>query len=197
MVLNPSHPEQGRLRMVMGYAISAILVIIVIIVIWAFNRLVAARQLVNNGWSDIEVQLKRRTDLIPQIVETVKAYAKHEKELFAEVIERRNTALGAGDLSTRSVAEGAIRKPLGRVMALAEDYPDLKTNQNFLDLQDELSDTENKIEYARRFYNGAVREKNTLVQSFPINLLAGLFGFRTREYFEMDEAPDLPATDFS
>lgn len=95
------------------------------------------------------------------------------------------------------MAEGAIRKPLGKVIALAEDYPDLKANRNFLDLQDELTDTENKIEYARRFYNGAVREKNTLVQSFPANLVGGMFGFKTREFFEMDEAQILPDTDFS
>ncbi len=181
----------------MGYALFFIPVILFLIIIWVFNRLVAARQLVENGWSDIEVQLKRRADLIPRIVDTVKAYAKHERQLFAEVIERRNTALGAGDMSTRAVAEGAIRKPLGKVMALAEDYPDLKANQNFLDLQDELTETENKIEYARRFYNGAVREKNTLVQSFPVNLVSRAFGFKTREFFDMDEAPIVPDTDFS
>lgn len=181
----------------MSYAFISIIVFLVILVIWIFNRLVAARQLVENGWSDIEVQLKRRADLIPRIVDTVKAYAKHERALYADVIEKRNTALGAGDLSTRAVAEGAIRQPLGKVIALAEDYPDLKANQNFLDLQDELSETENKIEYARRFYNGAVREKNTLVQSFPVNLVSGLFGFKIREFFDMDDAPILPDTDFS
>ena len=180
----------------MGITLIIVLVVLVILIVWIFNRLVAARQLVNNGWSDIEVQLKRRADLIPRIVETVKAYAKHEKTLFAEIIEKRNTALGAGDLSTRAMAEGAIRKPLGRIMAIAEDYPDLKANQNFLDLQDELSETENKIEYARRFYNGAVREKNTLVQSFPVNIISRTFGFGPREYFEMDEAASLPDTDF-
>ena len=166
------------------------------LIIWIYNRLVAARQLVNNGWSDIEVQLKRRAELIPNIVDTVKAYAKHEKKLFVDVIEKRNTALGADSLSTRALAESAVRKPLGRVMALAEDYPDLKANQNFLDLQDELSETENKIEYARRFYNGAVRENNTLVQTFPVNLLSGLFGFGQSDYFEMDETATLPDLNF-
>lgn len=181
----------------MGITLIIVLVVLVTLIVWVFNRLVAARQLVNNGWSDIEVQLKRRADLIPRIVDTVKAYAKHERRLFADVIEKRNTALGAGDMSTRAMAEGAIRKPLGKVIALAEDYPDLKANQNFLDLQEELTDTENKIEYARRFYNGAVREKNTLVQSFPANLVGGMFGFKAREFFEMDEAQILPDTDFS
>jgi len=180
----------------MGYGLIAIFVIFIVLVIWIYNRLVSARQLVNNGWSDIEVQLKRRADLIPQIVESVKAYAGHEKTLFSEVVEKRNKALSADALGERAAAEAALGAPLGRLMAIAEDYPDLKANTNFLDLQDELSETENKIEYARRFYNGAVRQKNTLVQSFPVNLFANMFGFGEQEYFEMDEAPILPDMDF-
>ncbi len=180
----------------MGYAVIAILILLVILVIWIFNRLVAARQLVNNGWSDIDVQLKRRADLIPQLVETVKGYAGHEKKLFREVTEKRNEALKAEAPVERANAEAALKAPIGKLLAIAEDYPDLKANTNFLDLQDELSDTENKIEYARRFYNGAVRQKNILVQSFPSNLFAGIFGFKAREYFEMDEAPVLPELDF-
>ena len=180
----------------MGLPIIIILVLLAGLVIWIYNRLVAARQLVDNGWSDIEVQLKRRADLIPQLVTTVKGYAKHEKDLFNELTEKRNRALHADALTDRAAAENAIKAPLSRLMAVAEDYPDLKANENFLDLQNELSDTENKIEYARRFYNGAVRQINTMVQSFPVNLLAGLFGFGEREYFEMDEAPLLPDTDF-
>jgi len=180
----------------MGYAVIAILILLVILVIWIFNRLVAARQLVNNGWSDIDVQLKRRADLIPQLVETVKGYAGHEKKLFREVTEKRNEALKAEAPVERANAEAALKAPIGKLLAIAEDYPDLKANTNFLDLQDELSDTENKIEYARRFYNGAVRQKNILVQSFPSNLFAGIFGFKAREYFEMDETPFLPELDF-
>jgi len=180
----------------MGYAVIAILILLVILVIWIFNRLVAARQLVNNGWSDIDVQLKRRADLIPQLVETVKGYAGHEKKLFREVTEKRNEALKAEAPVERANAEAALKAPIGKLLAIAEDYPDLKANTNFLDLQDELSDTENKIEYARRFYNGAVRQKNILVQSFPSNLFAGIFGFKAREYFEMDETPVLPELDF-
>ncbi|NNE56524.1 MAG: LemA family protein [Hellea sp.] len=180
----------------MTWVLFVILVVFAALVIWIFNKLVAARQLVENGWSDIEVQLKRRADLIPRIIDTVKAYAKHEKNLFLEVTEKRNRALNADVMSDRAAAEAALKRPLSRLMAVAEDYPDLKANENFLDLQDELSDTENKIEYSRRFYNGAVREKNTLVQSFPVNLLAGIFGFGAREYFEMDEAVALPDTSF-
>ena len=161
-----------------------------------YNVLVAARQLVENGWSDIDVQLKRRADLIPRIVETVKGYAKHERSLFEDITEKRNLAMAAGNSpAERGKAEGALRAPMSRLLAVAEDYPDLRANENFLDLQEELSDTENKIEMARRFYNGAVRQLNTKVQSFPVNLVAAVFGFRERDYFELDPAdgalPDL------
>ena len=163
--------------------IAALIIAIIII----YNGLVAKRQMSDNGWSDIAVQLKRRADLIPQIVQTVKAYAKHEKELFVEVIEKRNAALAAGDNpKNRGASESALARPIGKLIALKEDYPDLKAAQNFLDLQNELSDTEDKIEMARRFYNGAVREQNVAVQSFPANLLAGLFGFNARDFFEID-----------
>lgn len=173
-------------------AIAASLVVII------YNSLVAARQLVDNGWSDIEVQLKRRADLIPQIVDTVKAYAKHEKDLFVEITEKRNQAVAAGgDPRMRGPAESALARPVSRLLAVAEDYPELKVNQNFLDLQDELSATENKIELSRRFYNGAVRQLNTKVQSFPANLLAGLFGFTSREYFQIDTSDAAqPSVDF-
>ncbi len=181
----------------MGIAVTIIvLFIFAVIIAVIYNKLVAARQLVNNGWSDIEVQLKRRADLIPRLVDIVKGYAKHERDLFGEIVEKRNAALAAGGLGERASAESALTAPLGRMLAIAEDYPDLKTNSNFLDLQNELTDTENKIEYARRFYNGAVRQKNTLVQTFPVNLLAGMFRYGQREYFEMDETIALPDMDF-
>lgn len=180
----------------MGIAAAIIIAILLMVVALIYNRLVKARQLVNNGWSDIEVQLKRRADLIPRLVDTVKGYASHEKRLFTEIVEKRNTAIATDDIRQRAAAESALANPLGRIFALAEDYPDLKSNTNFLDLQDELSETENKIEYARRFYNGAVRQKNTLVQTFPVNLLANMFGYRPREYFEMDEQVTLPEMDF-
>ncbi len=171
--------------------IFAAVALIAIVVIVLFNQFIAKRQMVNNGWADIDVQLKRRTDLIPQLVTTVQAYAAHERQLFEDVAEKRNAALAAGDnAAARGEAESALSKPVGRLIALGEAYPDLKANQNFLDLQNELSDTENKIEMARRFYNGAVRELNTAVESFPSNLVAALFGIGKRAFFEITAAAD-------
>ena len=174
--------------------LGALLLGVVII----YNLLVSKRQMVRNGWSDIDVQLKRRANLIPQLVATVKGYAAHERQLFEEVTEKRNAALSAGDdTRTRGEAESALSQPVGRLMAVAEDYPELKASENFRDLQAELSDTEDKIEMARRFYNGAVRELNTTVESFPANLIAGPFGFYQAEYFEIETAQRaLPDVDF-
>ena len=161
-------------------------------VIFIYNRLVQKRALVNNGWSDIEVQLKRRADLIPRLVDTVKGYASHEIKLFTEVIAARNSALSAGgDVRQRGDAEGRLTGPTTRLLALKEAYPDLKSNQNFLDLQNELTETEDKIEMARRFYNGAVREMNIAVQSVPSNLIAGPFGFTKQPFFEIEPADAL------
>lgn len=166
-------------------AASAIVVTIIIL----FNQLVSKRNMANNGWADIDVQLKRRADLIPQIVTTVQAYASHERQLFEDVIMRRNAALQAGDdPAERGSKESALGAPVGRLLALAEDYPDLKASDNFKELQDELSETENKIEMARRFYNGAVRELNVAIESFPGNLIAGPFGFARRHFFEITMA---------
>lgn len=160
-----------------------------------FNRLVSLRQMANNGWSDIDVQLKRRADLIPQLVETVKAYADHERGLFKDVVEARNKALKAGgDVNARGAAEGAVQRDTSRLIALAENYPALKANQNFLKLQEELSETEDKIEMARRFYNGAVRELNTAIASVPSNLIAGPFAFSQQLYFEIDPADAVAPT---
>jgi LemA protein len=174
-----------------GLYIFAAVAIVAIIVIVLFNQLIAKRQMVNNGWADIDVQLKRRADLIPQLVTTVKAYAAHEKQLFEDIAEKRNAALAAGSNPTqRGEAETALARPVGRLIALGEAYPELKANQNFLDLQNELSDTENKIEMARRFYNGAVRELNTSVESFPSNVVAGGFGIGKRAFFEITSDGD-------
>ncbi|MEL7041357.1 MAG: LemA family protein [Pseudomonadota bacterium] len=163
-------------------ALSAVAITVVIL----FNLLVGKRNMVNNGWADIDVQLKRRSDLIPQLVTTVQGYASHERQLFEDVIMKRNAALQAGDdPAQRGSRESALAAPVTLLMALAEDYPDLKANANFLDLQNELSETENKIEMARRFYNGAVREMNVAVESFPGNLVAGPFGFRSAQFFEI------------
>jgi LemA protein len=171
------------------YITGAILVFVIVGVILIYNGLVQKSQMADNGWSDIDVQLKRRANLIPQLVNTVQGYATHERELFADIAEKRAKAMAAGDdLASRGAAESALSAPVARMMAVAEDYPDMKASQNFLDLQQELSDTEDKIEMARRFYNGAVRELNTRVQSFPANLLAGMFGFSTRGFFEVSMA---------
>ncbi len=168
------------------YVILGVLVALLVFVIILFNQLVGKRNMVNNGWADIDVQLKRRADLIPQLVTTVQGYASHERQLFEDVIMKRNAALQAGDSpGTRGAKESALGAPVGKLLALAEDYPDLKANENFKELQTELSATENKIEMARRFYNGAVREMNVAVESFPGNLIAGMFGFRRRHFFEI------------
>lgn len=169
-----------------GLGIIALLLIGIALI---FNQLVSARQMVNNGWADIAVQLKRRAELIPRLVETVKGYAAHERQLFSDVIEKRNAALQAGDNpQARGAAEGALVKPVTRLFAVAEDYPDLKSSENFLELQEELTETEDKIEMARRFYNGAVRQLNTKVESVPSNFVAGPFGFKKALYFEIVEA---------
>jgi len=166
--------------------ILAIISVIAVLVVVLFNGLVKSRQLTENGWSDIDVQLKRRADLIPRLVSTVKGYAAHERKLFADVTEKRTLALAAGDNpGQRGSAETALSAPVSRLLAVAEDYPDLKASDNFLELQNELSETEDKIEMARRFYNGATRELNTKVETFPGNLVAGLFGFRICDYFEI------------
>lgn len=180
------------------WIVLGLIAVLMSLVVVMYNSLVSARQLVDNGWSDIEVQLKRRADLIPQILRTVKGYAAHEKELFEIVTEKRSEALAAGnDPEKRGDAETQMAKPVAKLMALAEDYPQLKANENFLDLQDELSETENKIEMARRFYNGAVRQLNTRVKTFPILLIAGPFGFTHREYFRVDAADaEQPLVDF-
>lgn len=154
-----------------------------------YNRLVRKRQMTDNGWADIDVQLKRRADLIPPLVTAVKGYAAHERALFEDVAARRSAAMAAGDdPAARGAAESALARPVRRLVALAENYPDLKANQNFLDLQRQLAETEDRIEMARRFYNGAVREFNTLVHSVPSNIIAGAFGFREAAYFEATDA---------
>lgn len=176
-----------------------VLALLAVGVVLIYNGLVQKRALVQNGWSDIEVQLKRRSDLIPRLVETVKGYASHERDVFREVVEARNSALAAGsNVGQRGAAEYQVAAQTPRLLALKEDYPELKSNQNFLDLQEELTDTEDKIEMARRFYNGTVRELNTKIRTIPSNLVAGPMGFKTRDYFEIDvEDAAAPDVEFS
>lgn len=167
--------------------IIVIIVVLAVILIGIYNRLVALRQTCNQAWSDIEVQLKQRQDLVPQLVNTVKGYAKHEKTTLNEVIEARNRAVSAGSVEGQAQAEGMLSAALGKLFALAEAYPDLKANENFLQLQDQLADVENKIAASRRFYNNATSEYNTGIEQFPAVLIAGPFNFNPRDFFEAPE----------
>jgi LemA protein len=172
-----------------------ILIIVAAVAIYAavvFNRLVRARQMANEAWSGMDVQLKRRSDLVPNLVDSVKGYAAHERAVLEEVTELRAAAraLRDDDVAGRARAETALSAALGRLFALAENYPDLKASGNFLALQQELSALEDELQMARRYYTGAVRNLNTLVQSFPSNLVAGLFGFSERAYFELADAAE-------
>lgn len=155
--------------------------------VYIFNRLVALRQRVHNGWSEIDVQLRRRYDLIPNLVETVKGYAAHERLVFQEVTEARSQAAGARGVDQQASAENMLTQGLKSLFAVAEAYPDLKANQNFLALQEELSGTESKIAFARQFYNDQVMLLNTRIQKFPSNLIAGAFHFEQREFFNIEE----------
>jgi LemA protein len=174
------------------YIILAVVVIAALYVVFIYNGLVRSRQMAEEAWSGIDVQLKRRADLIPNLIETVKGYAAHEKTTLEEVVELRNRAqaVPAGDVAGRAQAEGLLGQALGRVMALAEAYPDLKANQNFSELQASLETMESEIQMARRYYNGAARDLNVKVESFPSNLVAGQFGFSKREYFEIANEAD-------
>ncbi len=172
---------------------TIILIIIIGIVAWfilIYNGLIRLKNRVDEAWSDIDVQLKRRYDLIPNLVNTVKGYAKHENETLEKVTEARAAAMKAqesGDAKAQAEAENMLSSTLKSIFALSESYPDLKANQNFLELQKELSDTENKIQAARRFYNGNVRDFNTKIEVFPNNLIAGILNFKKREFFEAEE----------
>ncbi|PIP55591.1 MAG: hypothetical protein COX06_02430 [Candidatus Zambryskibacteria bacterium CG22_combo_CG10-13_8_21_14_all_42_17] len=171
--------------------ILIILVIIGLVVLWAalaYNGFIRLINRAKEAWADIDVQLKRRYDLIPNLINTVKGYATHESSVFENVTKARTAAMGAGSLSDKGQAENMLTNALKSIFAVAEAYPDLKANQNFLELQRELSDTENKIQAARRFYNTNVRDLNTKIESFPSNLIANMFNFPKMEFFELEEA---------
>lgn len=169
------------------YILLGVLAVLFVVFLVLYNQLVSKRQMVNNGWSDIDVQLKRRANLIPSLIEVVKGYAAHEKSTFEDLIARRNAAIAADDnVTKRAEAESRISRDVSRLFALAEDYPDLKASAQFLKLQEELSDTEDKISYARRFYNGAVREFNIAIETVPANMIAGPFGFHAADYFKIE-----------
>jgi len=167
-------------------------------VILVYNLLVKRRQLVNSGWSDIDVQLKRRYNLIPNLVETVKGYAKHEEGVFTKVTQARASAMKAESAQEQAKAENILKDTLKSLFAVAENYPELKANQNFLQLQNDLKDTEDKIEAARRFYNGNVRDFNTMIQKFPNNVIATQLGFTEFTYFALESEKEraVPQVDF-
>lgn len=167
--------------------IVALLGMIIMFVIGSYNGLVKLRNRVEEAWSDITVQLKRRTDLIPNLVSSVKGYATHEKEVFEKVTEARSAIMNAQGVADTAKAENMMEGALKSLFAVAEAYPELKANQNFLQLQQELVDTEDKIQAARRFYNGGVRDLNTKIQTFPANIVAGMFGFQAKEFFDVED----------
>ncbi|OGI95783.1 hypothetical protein A2917_00525 [Candidatus Nomurabacteria bacterium RIFCSPLOWO2_01_FULL_42_17] len=166
-----------------------ILIVLGVLILWAiiiYNGFITLRTRAGEAWADIEVQLKRRYDLIPNLVNSVKGYAKHESSAFENVTKARSMAMGAqGPTKEHAEAENMLTGALKSIFAIAEAYPDLKANQNFLALQNELSDTENKIQAARRFYNSNVRDLNIKIESFPSNILAGIFGFTKKEFFDL------------
>jgi len=169
------------------WILVAIVVLVALFVAVAYNGFVRRRNRIDKAWAQIDVQLRRRYDLIPNLVETVKGYAAHERGTFEAVTQARANAIGAQGVAQQAQAETQITGALKSLFAVSERYPDLKANQNFLALQEELTSTEGRIAYARQFYNETVRSYNTRIQSFPTNLLAGGFGFGAREYFEADD----------
>ena len=174
--------------MIAVWIILGIIVLVALFLWVAYNSLVTLKIRVDEAWSDITVQLKRRLDLIPNLVESVKGYAKHESGVFTAVTEARANVLSAQGVKATAAAENQFEGALKSLFAVSEAYPELKASQNFIELQQELVDTEDKIQASRRFYNGGVRDLNTKIQTFPSNIVAGMFKFASREFFELDEA---------
>jgi len=168
-------------------AIGAVIVLLVLFFVFAYNSLVTMRMRIDNAWSQIDVQLKKRYDLIPNLVETVKGYTKHEKTVFESVTKARANALGAQTVSEKAKAEGELSQALKSIFAVAEAYPKLEASANFKMLQEELSGIEGKIAYARQFYNDTVMSYNTSIQTIPTNIVAGMFGFIARDFFKAGE----------
>jgi len=179
--------------------VVAFLLTVFLVGVTQYNRLVRSRQMAQEGLSGIDVQLKRRADLIPNLIETVKGYMGHERGVLEKVTELRAKSLMAGNLAEKGQVEGMLSRALGNLFAVAENYPDLKASQNFLELQKSLNDIEEQLQLARRYYNGAVRNLNILVDSFPSNLVARMFNFTPMEYFELEEPGDraVPRVRFS
>ena len=176
------------------WIVLGVVVLLLIFAIVSYNGLVRLRNRIDNAWAQIDVQLRRRYDLIPNLVETVKGYASHERQTFEAVTKARADAINAQGVADQAQAENVISGALKSLFAVAEAYPELKANQNFLALQEELTATEGRIAYARQFYNDEVLKLNTRIQTFPTNLLAGAFGFGAREYFEADDTSRGPVS---
>jgi LemA protein len=179
--------------------VLAVIAVIALFVVGVYNALVRLRNQVDNSWSQIDVQLKRRHDLIPNLVETAKGYMKHERGTFEAITEARSKAMGATNVADAAKAEGALGEALSKFMLVVENYPDLKANQNFLALQEELSSTENRISFARQSYNDQVLGFNNKIQMFPSNIVAGMFSFTKRDFFEIEDAAqrEVPKVSFN
>lgn len=185
----------GGIELILG-GVGVLVVVVFVYGVGIYNRLVLKRQSAKEGWSGIDVQLKRRRNLIPNLVETVKGYAQHEKQLFAEVTElRAKTAASDDSLGQRQELEGQLSTALMRIFAVSEDYPDLQADKTFRELQTSLGELENQIQMARRYYNGTVRDLNVSVQSFPSNIVASMFGFNEAEYYEVEHAIERNVTE--
>jgi LemA protein len=170
------------------WIVIAVLAVIAIYAIVVFNRLIRGRNLVREGWSGIDVQLRRRSDLVPNLVEIVKGYATHEHSLFEDIAAKRTSAIAADGVPQKAAAEHALQGSIGRLFAVAEAYPELKANQNFLELQNQMAGLEDQLQMARRYYNGTVRDFNIVIQSFPESLIARGFGFSEEHFFQIDAA---------
>lgn len=171
--------------MVLGWIIGGLVVLAILFIILVYNGLIRVRNLVDNSWSQIDVQLKKRSDLIPNLIETVKGYAKHEKDVFTEVTKARTSFLNAQTVGEKAKASNMLTDALKSVFAVAENYPQLRASENFKALQDELSDIEGKIAYARQFYNDAVLEYNNSIQVFPNSVVAGMLNFTRKDFFQV------------
>ena len=170
--------------------VAVVIVLLIIFIIGIYNSLVRLRNQVDNSWSQIDVQLKRRHDLIPNLVETAKGYMQHERGTFEAITEARSQAMGAKSVADASKAEGALGEALSKFMLVVENYPDLKANQNFLSIQEELTSTENKIAFSRQNYNDQVLFVNNKIQMFPSNIIAGMFNFKKRDFFEIEDVAE-------
>lgn len=181
-----------------GYGLLGLIVIVAAYLVYAYNALVRNKNLTAEGWSGIDVQLRRRADLIPNLIETVKGYASHEDKLFRDIAELRAKSISGGTVGEQSAVGQAMSAALGKLFAVAEAYPELKADANFRDLQDKLAGIEDEIQMSRRYYNGAVRNLNTMIESFPTNLIANQFNFQKAEFFEIGDAAarEVPKVDF-